>query len=574
MQKRGTPRPERRYRGRPRPVSDQPRGTLEDVRRIIGVDSAPTVAKVLPEALAQASEERGPALAAALEPTVTRTIRDVASRESHWFGELLAPTIGTAVRKAVTDSIAALVQRFNETLERALSVRSVQWRLEALRTGRPFAEVVMLRTLVYRVEQVFLIHSESGLVLQHVAAEDLPAADPDQVASMLTAIDTFGREAFEPTQTGAYLHEFAMGDVRVWIDRGPMIAMALVVRGVAPRTLLRSMVETREKISLEWHADLKSFVVDTKPFTVTRPLLEQCLLEQRTKPPQRGWLLALLTAGVLAAIAAVLVHGHVRALAGERQLANYREAIEAEPGVVVTSAARQHGRYRLRGFRDPLAATPAELTARLGHPALDLSLQPFYSLEPQIIAQRFRRVTGAPAGVEIRVVGGTLELSGEAPQAWLTRALALAPTTPGIERVDNRVTDTTAGELAAVTQALAVAEVRFAPGSSALSPRSDPLIEEAARLIDRVRLLSSELGLERCVIVVGDADPIGAAGRNTVLAAERATAVLAALREKAPRLTSDMVRVRGRSVSEVGGHTRSARFEVQSGPVCGKGAGQ
>ena len=40
-----------------------------------------------------------------------------------------------------------------------------------MRTGRSFAEVVMLRSLVYRVEQIFLIHRETSLSLLHVGDE-------------------------------------------------------------------------------------------------------------------------------------------------------------------------------------------------------------------------------------------------------------------------------------------------------------------------------------------------------------------------------------------------------------------
>ena len=55
--------------------------------------------------------------------------------------------------------------------------RSLKWRFEAWRTGRPFAEIVLLKTLVYRVDQVFLIHKETGLLLQHVVADEVRAKD-------------------------------------------------------------------------------------------------------------------------------------------------------------------------------------------------------------------------------------------------------------------------------------------------------------------------------------------------------------------------------------------------------------
>ncbi len=569
---------DRRRRARPAPATDQQaKEALSDVRRIIGAEPQP-VARILPEAVAQASKEREAALSAALEPAVARAVRVFASRESDWFGEILSPTIGVAVRKAVAAAFAALMQRFNEALERSISVQSLKWRVEARRTGRPFAEVVLLHTLVYRVEQAFLIHTNTGLVLQHVVAEGAPSTDPDQVASMLSAIDSFGREAFEPEPAGVHLHEFALGDLTVWIDRDASIAVAVVIRGRAPRSLLDLIAETRERILLEHRAAIASFVSDVAPFSVTRPPLEQCLREQRTEARRRGpIILAVLATIVVAALAAGLVRGHSRSVAHQRHLATYRHALEAEPGIIVTSAAFADGRYHFGGLRDPTARTTAELAARLGHPPVELSFGPFYSLDPRIIAERARRTLEPPPSVSIEFNDGTLRLSGEAPHGWMDQALPRAAALPGVERVDPWVSDATVSELASSIRALEDTKIDFERGSSQLDPRLVPVIEQAAHRIARASGVSAELRVVTCVTVIGDTDETGTLRQNAVLAAKRAASVLAALRETAPAIVPAMVRARPRGIFDVGPRTRSARLQVESlpdspGAGCRKGA--
>ena len=64
----------------------------------------------------------------------------------------------------------SMLETINRTIEQRLSPQSVQWRIEAWRTGLPFSQVVMRHTLHYRVEQVFLIDEETGLPLQHIVA--------------------------------------------------------------------------------------------------------------------------------------------------------------------------------------------------------------------------------------------------------------------------------------------------------------------------------------------------------------------------------------------------------------------
>jgi hypothetical protein len=83
-------------------------------------------------------------------------------------------------------------------LEQHLSWRSLQWRWESRRTGRPYAEIVVLRSLLYRVQQVFLIHRNTGLLLQCVtspSAEGSQIRDPEMVSGMLTAIQDFVRDS-------------------------------------------------------------------------------------------------------------------------------------------------------------------------------------------------------------------------------------------------------------------------------------------------------------------------------------------------------------------------------------------
>ena len=55
-----------------------------------------------------------------------------------------------------------MMESLNRTVEHSFSWRALAWRWTALRTGKPFAEIVLLNTLEYRVEQVFLVHAESS----------------------------------------------------------------------------------------------------------------------------------------------------------------------------------------------------------------------------------------------------------------------------------------------------------------------------------------------------------------------------------------------------------------------------
>ncbi len=109
-----------------------------------------------------------PQMTRALAPTVEEALTASVRRNPRPLADALFPIFGPAIRKAIAASLSSMLESLNQTIEHSLSWRALQWRITALRTGKPFAEIVLLNTLVYRVEQVFLIDRESGLLLQHV----------------------------------------------------------------------------------------------------------------------------------------------------------------------------------------------------------------------------------------------------------------------------------------------------------------------------------------------------------------------------------------------------------------------
>ena len=214
--------------------------------------------------------------------------------------------MGPAIRKAITTALRSMLDSLNRSLGISLSLRGLKWRLEALRTGKQFAEVVLLHTLSYRVEQVFLIHKETGLLLQHVVAESVPEQDGEMISGMLTAIQDFMQDSFGGAE-GESLDTVEYGDRTLWIEQGPQAILAGVVRGNAPRELKTVFQEALESIHFEMREALVLFpgrcVVfyrDSSPFGYLSARAVQgrrdpsfgtwCVAHQRGSPPRSGGL--------------------------------------------------------------------------------------------------------------------------------------------------------------------------------------------------------------------------------------------------------------------------------------------
>ena len=207
---------------------------------------ADDVSRVLPSALTL-SLNRDNKFASALMPTVEEAIGVSVKKNPQRLVDAIFPVMGPAIRKSIANAFSEMVQSLNQTLEYSVSLKGLKWRLEALRTGKSFAEVVLSHTLLYRVEQVFLIHRESGLLLQHVEAGAAAVQDVDLVSGMLTAIQDFVHDSFGAEKSDA-LDSMQVGELTVWIERGSQAVLAAVFRGNAPGELRRLMQDALDSI--------------------------------------------------------------------------------------------------------------------------------------------------------------------------------------------------------------------------------------------------------------------------------------------------------------------------------------
>ena len=218
---------------------------------------AKDTSRILPEAISQRSS-RDKKIEIALEPITEKAIRSSIKRDRKVLVDALFPVMGPAIRKAIASTIQGMIQSLNQILENSLSLQGLKWRLEAARTKKPFAEVVLLHTLVYQVEQVFLVHKNTGLVLQHVVASTVVSQDPDLVSGMLTAIKDFVQDSFGGEKEGA-LETLRVGERNVWIEDGPHAFLAAVIHGNPPMDLQAVLGDALEEIHFKQNHELATF---------------------------------------------------------------------------------------------------------------------------------------------------------------------------------------------------------------------------------------------------------------------------------------------------------------------------
>ncbi|UCG87154.1 MAG: OmpA family protein [Gemmatimonadota bacterium] len=509
-------------------IGDEKRVLEELQRRIAALETPEELAAMLPDAVALRTAQ-DKKLARALSPTIDEAISEAVQRNPQQITQAIFPIIGPAIRKAIAETMAGFVNTLNRAIEHSLSFRGLRWRIEAWRSGVPYAQVVIKHALVYRVEQLFLIHRETGLPLTHVAQKDLDSQDADLVSGMLTAIRDFVSDSFD-AGSEAGLRTFTVGEVTVLVEAGPRALLAAIVRGQHPAEFIDRLQGTLETIHLQFATALNQFNGDAAPFEATVPLLEACLDTVLTtdRPGIRRGKLRIAW-GIAFAILALLA---VLAIRSSRRWNRALESIEHEPGIILVEANRGFRRPQLRGMRDPLAANPMMLLAQMGVDSSRVNAvwEPYLSFDSSIVIARARTLLDPPPSLELELRDNVMLASGTAPADWLARSSRLATQIPGVEGLDlSAVTLSVPNDLRDLASQIEQRRILFNVGSAVLAATARNIAAEVADSFRHLQQLSGDALYYATLNILGRTDTTGSNETNRVLSQERARNVVALL---------------------------------------------
>ncbi|MFN0109359.1 MAG: OmpA family protein [Blastocatellia bacterium] len=498
------------------------------------------LSRPLPEAI-RLRNAQDDALTEALAPTIVTAFHNSVKKDPRPIADAISPLMGPAIRRAIAVALSGFVQTIDQTLKHSLSWQGMKWRWEAVKTGKSFAEVVMYHTLLYRAEQVFLIHKQTGLLLHHVAATQTIAKDADVISGMLTAmqvaITSFGRDSFD--SQGEQIGTLDVGGgLEVWFEAGPIAVLAVVIRGEAPESLRSDFfAPALEAIQVEQREAFETFSGDATAFEGARPRLEECLQTQyqgRSEPadfkvPAYIWLL------LTALIIGLGVWGFF-AWRDARRWNAYLDRLNQERGIVVTETGKEGGKRFIAGLRDPLANDPLTILKNetLINPASVASRwEPYAALDAPFVIARAKNLLEPPASVEFKFADGTLTASGEASHEWVAEARRLARALPGVVKFDDRnLIDEELKELEVIRQRIEQQVIRFISGGTQITSGQAEALQMLFADIQKLAAMAPTAGRTLSVELIGHTDTEGNDTTNLALSRQRADKILSLLGSK------------------------------------------
>ncbi len=526
-------------------------------------DDVERVSDVLAEAVKLSSQhDLGDALAPVVDKAIGKSIEQNPTRITN----ILFPIMGPAIRKAVASALAEMVQSLNTLLEQSLTFGSLNWRIRAWRSGMPYAQYVLLQTVQYRVEQVLLVHRETGLLLNSVTASEVEAQDPELVSSMLTAISDFVSDSFSDGRET--LERIRFGNLEPHLVLGPHAILAVAVRGSASDELALKASTTIETVHSRFGYQLTHFEGDRADFEEVTPILAECLMTQKIsqKATRKPWLAIVL---ILVACG-YFINNTIKDWRTEHEYELLEAAIELEPGYVVISANRQGTHLYIKALRSPESRAADSLRLALLKDknielVIDDSIVHFGPLPapvvlPPVIEAPVVKVDPKPVvdiekvtkvllvvGEKIIIIaqGERLSVKGKVSEETRQR-LEADPTLKsvyddidltGLAVVDNT---STKEQLQTLVDRVQSTVFYFEPNESRLSGKEVLKIPGILKTISELEQVAEESNVSDLqIIIMGFADSSGSAFGNNTVSQQRADGIRSILTENA--ISSDII---------------------------------
>jgi OOP family OmpA-OmpF porin len=471
----------------------------------------------------------------AMSPMIEKIVANSMKTRQSEFVDLLFPLMGPSIRKSIAENLRTMLNSFSESLENSLSWRGLRWRFEGWRTGKSFSDVVLLHTIVYRVDEIFFVHCETGLVLSHLVRAGVENQDADMVSAMLTAINDFVRDCFQGSSDDN-LEALNLGDRTIVIEKQDFAYIACVVRGSPPLEMRVRVRDALDQLRVEYAAQIAEFNGDTAPFQhssrLLEPLLEERYVKERKPLPTWGKAIAVTVLVALLGLFGYLFWRHLR---WENELARTEYALNSEPGILVIGRDKtEDGKVRFILLRDELSREPKEVIAnRYVSDSVDLVYTPFVSLEPPIVEKRAVVTLQAPEDVTMEFDGQKLTLSGTAPIEWIGFAKRVLQNMAGVQSFDvEDLYDPYMDQIAELIVSIEDINVEFATGKSDPIERDKEKLERVVDMLTELEAVAVNVGMLPSLIIYGHADRTGSAKYNYEISQARARTLAAMLYER------------------------------------------
>ncbi|MFS8119836.1 MAG: hypothetical protein ACMG55_15315, partial [Microcoleus sp.] len=263
------------------PIIDEVINTkTRENRQSMGVAISPAIPVGISHSISESPDE----IAMAIAPEMASAIKQQIHLKREAMSDALYPIIGSTILKY----IAEMIREINDKLESSLSPERISRKFKAKFQGMSEAELLIQETTPLTVKAVFLIQTQSGLVISAVQDSEREQLESDMVAGMLTAIRTFVNDCISQSGTIAEIDAIEYGTSTIVLEVAGSCYLAVVMQGETRQWFKYKMRAIFKNIVQEYGDQIQSFNGDptTVPAEVNLNLQKLIDTDVKVKSPK------------------------------------------------------------------------------------------------------------------------------------------------------------------------------------------------------------------------------------------------------------------------------------------------
>jgi len=191
--------------------------------------------------LEQSSKKYPTRLRDSLHETITKNFEEEMKKNQDKMVDIMYPMLGSMVSKYVASAIKEMNEAINKKIEERIPYEYYKEKLLSKITGNSEAELLLAKENNVRIQAVFIIEKESGILICEEHLENKNIKDPYMVASMASAIKDFMNEWIETNQNHKSIEIVSYGDAVLYIENAGTVYMIAFLNSMPNEKLKRKI---------------------------------------------------------------------------------------------------------------------------------------------------------------------------------------------------------------------------------------------------------------------------------------------------------------------------------------------
>jgi outer membrane protein OmpA-like peptidoglycan-associated protein len=215
----------------------------------------PIVTELLEKKIAESEDE----IANVFSPIISKALKNEISESREEIIDALYPIMGQTIKKYVSEAIKDVYYSINLKIDNALRRGIFSKKIKSKISGVSAADLILQGSFPFLINEIFLIHEKSGILISHVSSDPQPSADSDLISGMLTAIKDFVSDSFKSDAGEQNLYEIQYGDSKIILERGRYSYLAIVIKGNETAEFDDELEKLNSEIHKSYYKQLRDF---------------------------------------------------------------------------------------------------------------------------------------------------------------------------------------------------------------------------------------------------------------------------------------------------------------------------